>query len=410
MRQLTPIDAPTGSQRLPSNPPEAPLTARDRPRTHRGRKFLLAIAVVILLAAAATVVLARDGGSPTGGGDGSPDPELAAKLVAATIPDGAAFEPELVAEVGDAGARIRTAWSPAATSLTCDVAADPPVAAERHRLAVAAAEYTTSQESLQLTGRSERLSLTAAVLSRPGAERVLDEIAAAVPACAANPLSAMRDPRLGTLPNVDGVVLRANHSAGPGDGPDPAVSCVIVRQDAVVLRSCGLSDADARADGLAVRGLERLQVQLDLALRTPNLPRPPAEIRTPTWARTPTVTLRRDAYAPGCVLLTSEQVEAATGQRVAEFDREHCRWELTAGSVSVAPGDFGTSLAPVTRSLLRGNSAMFVEPAEGECVYRVATTSTAALRIGVVLTEPGTRPCAVARRLLGLAFDRLPPA
>ena len=179
MRQLTPIDAPTGSQRLPSDPPEAPLTARDRPRTHRGRKFLLAIAVVILLAAAATVVLARDGGSPTGGGDGSPDPELAAKLVAATIPDGAAFEPELVAEVGEAGARIRTAWSPAATSLTCDVAADPPVAAERHRLAVAAAEYTATRTGIGNAGfraAAARLRRGNGELGRPAAvEDVVDD-------------------------------------------------------------------------------------------------------------------------------------------------------------------------------------------------------------------------------------------
>lgn len=411
MRQLTPIDAPTGSRRLPDEIPVTPLTAPERPRTPRGRLVLFVVTLVAIGAAAATVLVGRGAAPPTTGGTAAePDRGAATRLVASVMPESEAFEPELAADIGESGVRVDTEWSPAGTSLGCDTDADPPLPAERHRIAVASAGYATGAAAHRPTGRSERLTLTAVALAPAGAGRVLDDLTAAVSAaCADNPLSAMRDARLGSLPNVEGVVYRAHHAGVPGDGPDPAVTCVLVRQGDVVLRSCGLA-ADDRVDGLAVRGLDALRVRLEQALRDADLPPPPAQVRTPTWERAPVVTARRNAYVPGCTLLTSDQVAAASGHPVTSFDRAACRWELRAGWVRLSAGGFGSGLVPAHRSVLRGNSAVFTEPGEGECVYKVATNTTAALRINVSLTDPGTRPCAVARQLLALAFDRLPPA
>lgn len=419
MRQLTPIDAPTGSPRLPDKTPPAPLTAPERPRNPWGRATIFVGALLVIAAAGLAVLVGRGGGLPVtgdgggsdgGGGGAVPDRGAATRLVAATMPDGAAFEPELVAFVGDNGARVDTAWSPAGTSLVCDVTADPPLPAERRRIAVATTTYSTSADNRQLTGRSERLTLTAVALTPAGAGRVLEEAAGAVAVCSTNPLSAMRDARLGSLPNIDGVVFRASHSDVSGDGPDPTVSCVIVRQDGVVLRSCGLSRNGDRADGLAVRGLGQLRVRLERALRDNELSPPADQARTPTWMRDPAVFARRDAYAPGCSLLTGDEVADVSGQRVVGFDQAACQWELAAGSVRLGPGGFGGGPSPAYQSVLRGNTAAFAEPGEGECVYKVATDPTGALRVSVTLTEPGRQPCAVARELLGLAFDRLPPA
>ncbi len=225
-----PSAAASGAPSLPSQELSAPPKSKKR----RNAGIAAASALVVLGGAvgAGAMLWPAD---PTG-------PEARAeaqRLVTSMMPPESAFSERDLSPVVEEGTRIREGFDPSLSSVSCDAYSTAPTDAERQgRLARSSVSFNRPGSVV------EGISVSAVAFTEEAAPNVLSQARTVIGQCVSDPKSGFDEVEFRAPSASDTRERVAFDVVGPAQtegGPPSLATCVLTRQNEIVVRSCGTS-------------------------------------------------------------------------------------------------------------------------------------------------------------------------